>query len=151
MVPQPVSVIESCARGNQKTGRHSERFLSLNCRFQVVFAGEIMNSRTKHHSCSRHCLRLRNILKRHSRTSSIAITALAIDGECPPNSWRATLASHSPSAFVNGSHIGVDTVICMCKYTQDSILKYHGYKINVCKDLCCWVFYPCYCFLHSHQ
>ena len=19
------------------------------------------------------------------------------------------------------------------------------------KDLCCWVFYPCYCFLHSHQ
>ena len=21
----------------------------------------------------------------------------------------------------------------------------------ICKDLCCWVFYPYYCFLHSHQ
>ena len=23
--------------------------------------------------------------------------------------------------------------------------------IRPCKDLCCWVFYPCYCFRHSHQ
>ena len=22
---------------------------------------------------------------------------------------------------------------------------------STCKDLCCWVFYPYYCFLHSHQ
>ena len=31
-----------------------------------------------------------------------------------------------------------------CKYSCGLCKVY-------CKDLCCWVFYPCYCFLHSHQ
>jgi len=47
-------------------------------------------------------------------------------------------------------------VTAMCIWNVDRCTSWEGLGNATkwpysCKDLCCWVFYPHYCFLHSHQ
>ena len=77
--------------------------------------------------------------------------------------WSSCVASESQIFNLYDVRLPhVHTIIvllinCRCFIVQvvflgmKKILFFLMYQLNICKDLCRWEFYPCYCSFHSHQ